>query len=226
MSSPLVSHSASTPKKGIFGRPILLGCLGTLALVAIGATWLFTAGKTVVSNKVRESIAAKIEESGLPPEQQAALKVELDRLTDGFQDGKISMEMLIKILEDINQSPAMAIVRYYQANGDPLQRSTITQAQREAAMKTIHRFIFGIFEEKIPESAVEELIDPFILERGKKKNYDDVTFRTDIADEELFDALDKAKAYADAANIPSKDLSPDIASEVREIVDRILAGRK
>ncbi|MBD5779279.1 hypothetical protein IEN85_07220 [Pelagicoccus sp. NFK12] len=230
MSSPLSSHSAEPPKKSIFGKPVLIGCIGLVAiftlLLAGGAYWLFTSGKKVITDEIRKEVIAEIERSGLSGEQQAALKAEIDRLTEEFQQGEISIQELIEIIEGLEQSPAMSVVRYYQIEGDPLDRSSISQEQKDAAMLTIRRFIYGVFEEKIPESAIGELMDPFIIDRGTDENYQDLQFRSNISDEEIFAALAKAKQYADKADIPETDLSPDIAREIREIIDRILEKRK
>ncbi|MDQ8179494.1 hypothetical protein [Pelagicoccus sp. SDUM812005] len=230
MSSPLSSHSAEPHKKSIFGKPVLIGCFGLVAiftlLLAGGAYWLFTSGKTVISDEIRKEVIAEIERSGLAPEQQAALKAEIDRLTEQFQQGEISIRELIEIIEGLEQSPAMSIVRYYQAEGDPLDRNSITPEQKDAAMLTIRRFIYGVFEERIPDTAIEELMEPFILDRGTDEEYRDLQFRSNISDEEIFAALAKAKRYADEAGIPEDNLSPDIAREIREIIDRILAKHR
>ncbi|MDQ8184516.1 hypothetical protein [Pelagicoccus sp. SDUM812002] len=229
MSSPLRSHSAAEPKKSIFSRPILIGCVGILALFALllggGLYWLFTSGKKVITDEIREQVVSEIERSGLSETQQAALKSEIDRLTEQFQRGEISIKELIEIIEGLEQSPAMSVIRYYQTEGDPLDRSSISPEQRRSAMLTIRRFIYGVFEERISETAIEEIMDPFILNRGTDEEYRDLQFRSDISDEELFAAIATAKQYADEAGIPEENLSPDIAREIREIIDRILKRR-
>ncbi len=226
MSSPLSSHSAAPKKKSIFSKPVVFGCFGLLAVLTIllggGLYWLLTSGKKVITDEIRSAIVTEIKESGLPDSQQADLKTEVDRLTDQFQEGEITLQQLIEILENLEQSPAMSVVRYYKIQGNPLDRDSISPEQRKAALRTIRRFIYGVFEERIPDSAIEELMNPFILDRGTGEDHEDLQFRTDISDEEIFSALAKAKAYADDAGIPDENLSPDVAKEIREIVDRIL----
>lgn len=230
MSSPLSSHSTEPPKKSFYRKPLFIGCFGFFVLftlvLTIGLFWLFSTGKTYLSDKIREAVVEQIENSELSADHQIALKREVDRLTEQFQKGEISIQELIQILEGIEQSPAMSIIRYYQIEGNPLERSSITPEQKQAALLTIRRFIYGVFEERIPDSAIEQLVEPFILERGHKKDYSDLEFRTDITDEEIFKALDKAKAYADQAGIREENLSPDLAREIREIIDRILSKRQ
>ncbi len=130
------------------------------------------------------------------------------------------------ILEGLEQSPAMSVIRYYEAEGDPLDRASISDEERKAALLTIRRFIYGIFEESIPESAIRDLMEPFILPSSRGEGLENLQFRSDISDEELFEALDKAKAYADEAGVPNENLSPDLANEIRDIVDRILSKRR
>jgi len=227
-SSPLSSHTRE--KKRSFGKPLLIGCFGLLVLVALlvggGTFWVFTKGKPVVSSWVREKIVDEIKSTGLSETQQAALTSEIDRVTEAFKQGEISFEDLMRILEGLEQSPALSALKYYKAQGNPLDRPTITDAQREAAMLTIRRFIFGVFDERIPDTAVEDLIDPFILDSSRGKGIDELEFRSDITDDELFAALAKAKTLSDDAGIPEHNLSPDIAREVREIINRILEGRE
>ncbi len=226
MSSPLDSHSAAPPKKSIFSKPLVIGCFGLLAIITLliggGVFWLLTSGKKVITDEIRHEVFTKIEESGLPDSQQADIKAEIDRLTDQFQEGEISFQQLIEILEGFEQSPVMSVVSYYQIEGNPLERDSISPEQRKQALRTIHRFIYGVFEERIPDSAIEELMSPFILDRDTGSDHQTLKFRTDIADEEIFAALAKAKAYADEAEIPDENLSPDIANELREIINRIL----
>lgn len=227
--SPLESASSEPQKKGLFGRPILLGCLGFLAILAlaigVGTYWLFTSGKTVISNEIRKEVVKQVEAAKLPIDQQSTLRAEIDRLTEGFQNGEISIKELVLIAEAIDQSPVGSIMRYYGADGNPIDLATISDEEKEAAMITIRRFVYGVFQDKIPESALDDLVNPFITDRGNG-DYDDIRFRTDITDEELLAALAKAKQMADDAEIETDDLRPDLAAEVKEIVDRILNGRE
>ncbi|MBK1875382.1 hypothetical protein [Pelagicoccus mobilis] len=227
-SSPLSSHSRE--RKSFYKRPLFVGCLGFLVLVALliggGIFWLINSGKTVITNEIRKEIVEEIENSGLPEAQQAALKSEIDRITEGFQEGDITFEELMQIIESLEQSPALSVIKYYEAEGNPLERPSITDAQRESAMLTIRRFVFGVFEKRIPDTAVEDILEPFILDSSRGDGIENLEFRTDITDEELFAALAKAKQMADDAGIRRENLSPDIAREVREIVDRILEGRE
>lgn len=225
MPFPTEAHSARPPKRGLLQRPILLSFLIISALFAIalsiGLYWLATAGKTVISNEIRKEIVAKVQSSPLPYEQQAALEAEVDRVTDGFQNGQISLKQMILIAEALDDSPVGSIARYYRANGDPLQQSSLSPEEKEAAMQTILRFVHGVFEELIPETVLEDLIKPFVQDGGSD-DYQDLRFRPDITDAELRAALDEAKTYADAAGIETTMASPNLAAEVREIVDRIL----
>lgn len=227
-SSPLSSNTDK--KKSKLARPLLFGCLGIFIITALfvgGVTiWLFNSGKEYISDEVRDAIVSEIEGSGLPDSQQAALRGEIDRITDGFKQGEINFEDLMRIVEGIEQSPALSIIKYYEAEGNPLERASITDEQRSAAMHTLRRFVYGVFEEKIPDTAVEDLLDPFVVESSRGKGLDDIEFRTDITDEEIFAALSQAQQMADGAGISNSNLSPDIAREVREVVDRILAGRE
>lgn len=229
-SSPLSSHSQPSEKKSSLKRPLLFGCLGILVVLALmiggGIYWLTTSGKVFISDWARDGIMEHIEKSELPKEQQAALKVEIDRVAKGFQDGEIDFEELLRIIEGIEQSPAINVIKYYEAQGNPLDRPSITDAQRKAAMLTIKRFIYGVFEDQIPETAVEDIIDPFILDSSRGKGLDELQFRTDVSDEEIFAALEKAQKLADDAGVGHSNLTPDIARAVRGVVDRILAGRE
>lgn len=223
ITSPLSPKSRDNQRKT---RPWLIGCLGFTVIVlftfGVGLYWFFTSGKKVITDEVRGKIVEKIEASGLPFEQQAALKAEIERISDAFKSGDISIKELVMILEEFEQSPVMSVVRYYEVQGDPLARDSISAEERNKAMLTIRRFIYGVFTESIPESAVEDLMEPFILDSSKGEGVEKLKFRENIADEEIFAALDKAEALADEADIPTENLSPDIANEVREIVNRIL----
>lgn len=227
MSDPLSAAPYQPQKKSIFKRPLFVGCLGiiliTLLVLGVGLYWLFTSGKTVITDEIRKEIISEINSSDLPPSQQTALTAEIDRITEGFQSGDISMKQMLLIMENLDQSPAMRLLALSKAKGDPLANREITPEEKEKALRIVQRFVYGVFEERIPESALDELVNPLLENPKIDNNFEDLEFRSNISDEELKAALLKAKDYADRAGIQDTNIDPDIAKEVREVVDRILS---
>ncbi|EDY82926.1 hypothetical protein VDG1235_2549 [Verrucomicrobiia bacterium DG1235] len=227
MTDPLSAHPSRPQKKSIFSRPLLVGCFGFILLAVLliggGLLWLFTTGKTVITDKIREEIIAEIETADLGGEQRSALITEINRITEGFQSGEISMKQMVLIADELGQSPAMRIIQLTGSENDPLADRDIAPDEKADAMLTINRFVYGVFEERIPESAMDDVINPLLAGNNESEEYDQMKFRSDITDAELRSALRKAKDYADRANIGIANIEPDIAREVRETVDRILA---
>lgn len=192
-----------------------------IVMLAIGALifWLFTSGKTVISNAFREEIIAQVETSSLPHDQKDELIDQVNRVTDGFQEGDISLKQLTLIVEQLAESPSMSVLKIESAEGDPIASSGLSADEKTAARVTINRFVYGVFEERIPSTALDELIDPLLEQPSEREEW---RFRSDISDAELRAALGQAKAYADDAEIGYVNLDPDVSGEVTEVIDRIL----
>lgn len=227
MSDISTSPNSQPKKKSLFKRPLFLGCFGLLVvtLLVIGGfiIWLFVSGKTVISNTFRDEIIAEVESSDLPLDQKEDLIEQVNRVTDGFQEGDVSLKELTLIIEQLAESPAMSVLKIESADGDPIASSNFSSDEKAAAHQTINRFVYGVFEERIPASAINELIDPLLLQPSKREDW---KFRSDISEEELRTTIEQAKRYADDAGIGNANLSPDVAGEVSEVIDRVLSAQE
>lgn len=225
MSEPHFTDPPQPPakEKSGCGKPALFGCLGIAVLFFVvaagGVYWFMTKGKVLITESARESIVAEIRGSDLPQAQQQELITEIDRLAGGFASGEIGLKEMAVIMDEIGDSSLMTTIKLYGAQGDPLASSELSPEEREAAMTTLKRFAFGVFEERIPESAIQEIIDPLLVDPSDPES---MRFRSDISPEELEAALAQAEAYADRAGISETDIEPDLARELRRIVDRVL----
>jgi len=203
-------------------KAIIVGCLLVLLLLGSGILWLYTAGKPVVASALRDQIAKQIDSSGLSDRQKAGLIREVDRLADGFTAGEISLTDLIVITDELNSSTAMSALRTAAAKGDPIKASQLSPSEKREAYGVIDRFVHGLFEDRIPASAIDEILTPLLATSGK---FGEQEFRSDLTDAELRAALAKAKSYADQAGVGEARIEPDVAGEVREIVDGILSAK-
>lgn len=208
--------------KNSWKKPLLFGCLGILVLGCICAGivtwWAATKGKAFVANAAGDGITQMIKELDLPEKQQRELTHEIDRLVEGLESDKISLSQMGTIMDKIGDSPLATAMQIYSAESKIIDKSGLSKAEQDEADITLHRFIFGVLEDRIPESAIDELLSP-LLKNPDKRNF---KFRNDVTDAELRAALSTAKAHADNAGIRKGDITPNLAREIRRIIDSIL----
>jgi hypothetical protein len=217
-----VNYRAEKPPRG-WGRTCLVGCLWTLAVLAVVVTifgfwaaprlrgWFATIG----SQAIKQSIQA----ANLPQQEKEELGVEIDRVADAFRQGQLSTEQVASILTMIAQSPLAGAIAVAVADAQYFDASGLSDDEKAAGRITLQRFTLGALDERIPEAKRDEVL-ALIGDKDEGGNW---RLRDRVSDEELRAFLTKAQAEADAAGIEPQPPMVDLSDELKRIVDQALA---
>jgi hypothetical protein len=218
-----VNYRAEKPGRS-WGRSCLVGCLWTLAVLAIVATvvgfWVARRWRDWVSTFGSQAIKESIQAADLPQAEKDELGVEIDRVAEAFRKGDLSGEQVAAIMSMILKSPlagaiAVAVVeaKYFDASG-------LAEEEKEAGRATLQRFTRGAIDGLIPEAKR----DAVLAHIGDKDAGGNWQLRDRVSDEDLRAFLAAAQAEADAAGIDQQPAQVDLSDELRRIVDQALAA--
>lgn len=217
-SPPFAKQDDSPPKKrgcGCLG--CFLGCLGVIVILAI----LGAIGAYYVAQKapdfVRDTIAKGVEESDLKPEDKQMVMQQVDRLVEGYKEGKVDLQGLGTFAEDFVQSPLMDLLIAFGAKVKYIDESGLTPEEKAEAERTLQRVARGVIEDKISQDELDIALNHISNEVGQSRQ-----FKEEVTDEELRAFLKECKRLADEAMIPDEEMQVDIGGELKKLVDKAL----
>lgn len=219
-SRPTMQSGPEQPQKksgcGCIG--CLLGCLGVVSvLVVMGGfgTWW---GLRKLPDWTRGAIDQVVQESDLAPEDKQMVMKQVDRLVEGYKEGKVDLEKLGQFAQRFAESPLMDLMIAYAAKIKYIDPSGLTDEEKAEADKTLQRVARGVVEEKIPKEKLDVALNQISNEipNGGRQ------FREDVSDAELRAFLAECKKLADEAAIPEGEFKVDIGDELRKLVDETL----
>lgn len=202
----------------------LAGCLvvGLLGLlVCSGLAWYVAKNiKPIASNVARQAIVSTIEQSELDPAEKRAIIAEVDRVVDQYRTGKITLQDLGRVLEELAKSPVMQNIFVYAVEKQYVEPSGLADEEKQAAHLTLQRVLRGIYEQKLKEGDLDPALDHLSTKRqdGQRQMKDKVT------DEELRKFLAECQRVADQTGVPTEPLEVKISEEFRKAIDRAMAS--
>ena len=209
------------------GNGCLWGCLvagivGLILLIAVcvGAVYYITTqAKQLVVSGVRAVVVQGVNQSDLSAEDKQQVIGEVDRLVDGYKQGKISEQQIQYILEEVSSSPLIPLFVCYGVEKQYLDKSGLTPEEKADARKQLQRLVRGGMDQKISQSDIEKLLAPLQQTgpNGEKQ------MKPTLTDEEIKAFIKGAKDLADDAQIPDEEFKVDIGDEVKRIIDRGLS---
>ena len=218
-SPPFAQSTEPPPKKSGCGcLSCFLGCLGVTAVLAIvgGIATYFVVQK--IPDFTRQTIAKGIEESDLKEEDKKMVMEQVDRLVDGYKQGKVDLDKLGQFAEEFVQSPLMDLLIAFGAKVKYIDNSGLSDEEKAEAERTLQRVARGVIEEKISE----EKLDVALNHISNKLSGGQRQFKEEVSDEELRAFLAECKKLADEAMIPDEELQVDIGAELKKLVDKTL----
>ncbi len=204
------------------GMGCLIGCLGTLLVMVLVcggvAWWGYTYGPGMLAGQFRDAMVQVVNESELSPEDKQEVIKQINRVVDKYRSGEINGEQLVKVLQELGESPVMAVVMLYAVEEKYIKPSGLSAEEKEAARLTLQRVLRGVVEKKINPDSLQSAID-MVMEPGggeQKK------IKEQLTDDELKAFLAELKKHADEAEIPEEPYEVRIGQEVKDAVDRAL----
>lgn len=191
---------------------VVVMLLIALALgVFVAMSWRGWAGGFVQSVSTQA-----INDSQLPQDQKDRLTTRITGLTDQFKDGTLTFPQIAGIMESLQQSPLIPLAMVYGSGEAHIGPSALTTEEKAAATRSLARFTRGVVEEKIPATAIDDVLVS-VTTRGPNGQLQPVEA---VTIDQLRSFIAAAKARADDAKIPDEDFQVDIAAEVEKVIDR------
>ncbi|MDP7019444.1 MAG: hypothetical protein QGG36_26845 [Pirellulaceae bacterium] len=195
----------------------LIGCLGIVILsgvAIVGSVW-WVASNT--HRLVKTAIVTAVETSDLNEQDKAAVRGQVERVFEAYDNGEIDERKFKDIVQEISSSPIMSIPVVTFLEQQYVSQSGLNDEEAAAAKITVQRLARGVIERKISKATVDGLVD-MISEPGQEGQ-----IKAQLSDEELRAFLAECKRLADEVSIPEEAYVVNIGEEVRKAVDRALA---
>lgn len=194
---------------------VLLIIFGILFLcVVIGGIYVAMHLKEWAVDIANLAAQEVVNDSGLPDDQRSAILAEIRQLGDDYKAGKVSTEELARVAKTISESPLIPLAGVQLARHKYIETSDMTKQEKADAILTVQRFARGVYEKKIPQEEVDDVIKPVAEARpnGRWKLKENPTRM------ELDQFLANARNRADAAMIPNEPFDLNIADELRRAI--------
>jgi hypothetical protein len=211
------ASSRPSPRGGV-----LAGCLIVLAIVVaivagigiyVGLHW-----KGWTADIMQQAATAIVNESDLPQDQKTQIIAEVQKLGTDFKDGKVSLDQMQKVGMEIAESPLIHLAGVQAARQKYIEPSDMTVDEKAAANRSLQRFARGVFENKIPKEAIDDVVKPITtLKPDGKWEFKEKPTRL-----ELDQFVANAKSKADEAKIPDESFDLNIAAELKKAIDKAL----
>ena len=198
------------------GLVILVVLVIVVALVI--KFWVIPKAAGWIADGARYVLVEGVKEMRLPSAQESRIIQDIDRVTNEYKAGRITTEQLAHILEEIDQSPLLHMGAVYMIQALHIDRSGLSDAQKEDATRAVQRFARGIYEGQLPGSAMEQLQAPIYTTDQDGHRH----VKETLTDEELLALVDELKQKADEAGVPDEAFEFDIAEEFHQAINRAL----
>jgi hypothetical protein len=200
----------------------LFGCLIIavvgVVLAAIAAYWIAQNWRGWTASFVSEGINHSIDEADLPQQEKDEIKVQVERVADGFRNNRISNDQMRVMFQELTESPIFSTIAVYTAEAKYLDPSGLPDEEKAEARITIQRFVRGAVEGTIEQHS----IDAALQHVADWKGDDGWQLRESVTDAELRAFLAVAKTEADKANVPEEPVEFDASDEIKRIIDKAM----
>jgi len=202
---------------------IVAGCLIALGvaglLLAIGIFWFSQNWRWIVANPTRAAMVEMVEQSSLPEDQRQRIIAEIDTVAEDFKSGKITLEQMQRLGEEIGESPLVPIAAVYFLDDGYFEKSGLTEEEKTEGRLALNRYARGVYEGDIARSDVERVLDPIADTSGESV---ELRPAEKVTDEELLELIRRAREKADQVDVPNERWEIDFASEFSAAIDRAL----
>lgn len=204
----------------------LTGCLvvGVLGLLSCGgiAWYLAKNVKSIASDVARQAIVGTVEQSELDPAEKRAIIAEVDRVVDQYRSGKITLEDLGRILDELAKSPVMQSIVLYAVEKQYVEPSGLPNEEKQAAHRTLQRVLRGMQEQRIKEGDLDAALDHL----STKTQAGQRQMKNQVTDEELRKFLAECQRVADQAGVPVESFEIKISEEFRKAIERAMPAAR
>ena len=140
------------------------------------------------------------------------------RVVDQYRSGKITLEDLGRILDELAKSPVMQNIMIYAIEKQYVDPSGLPDEEKQAARLTLQRILRGIHEKRIEEGELDAALDHL----SAKTQDGQRQMKNRVTDEELRRFLAECRRVADRAGVPVEPFEIKISEEFRNAVERAM----
>lgn len=206
------------------GLGCLLGCASVgLALVLIcgGLIWYASVNAARWGTDIAASFAKQtVDASEIRDADKTVVKAQIDRVADGFKEGKITGEELGTIFEKVLESPLFSVLVIYGLEHEYINDPNLPAEEKAKAERTLQRIARGCVEGKI---TTNDLQGP--LSNVSQTDPNQPQQQKQVSKEDLKKCLEDLKKLADDKEIPDEPYELNVGAEVKRIVDEALPGK-
>lgn len=206
------------------GRNVLVGCLITFVVVCILAvvgvamlvSWFKHNAGQLGANLARSAVVGAIQQSELPEAERKGIIEQVDRVTDAFKAGDLTLDEVSAVFDQIIASPIMQIGLLYHIEERHIKKSKdLTDEEKSDAIRQIERMARGMVEGAIAPGAVEPVIAPL---RNPQTN----EIKPSPTADELREFVELVRTEADGADVLDESYRVTLSDEIKTIVDEAL----
>lgn len=173
----------------------------------------------------REAIVAAINDSELPAAEKTEVITQVDRLVAAYKEKKINQQDLERVMNELQDAPALKALALYGIENEFLEGVELPPAEVAQARRTFERALRGVYEGKINDEVFYAALPGYNDEAAVKLAANNPAQDAQNSQDDLRELVVKLKVMADNARIPNEPFQLDIGDEVKNLVDRALAGK-
>lgn len=218
-SEPVVRNHLWHARRGGIPKGCLIALAVVLVLLIGGGIVIAMKAKSWMASGIEAGVSALIEDSDLPRTEKDAIRVRITHLMGEWRDGRITLEQVGHVMEEIEGHPMLAASGALVADEKYLTVATLPEEEKAAARRSLQRFQRGVMEGNIPPEAGENvMMGAFVTNAQGERE-----IKATLTDEELRALVAKAKGHADAANVPDEAYRIDYGAEIDKAIATGLA---
>ncbi len=173
-----------------------------------------------IADGTRLILVEAVKEMHLPVNQESAIIKDIDRVTEDYKAGRITLDQLSNIFDELAQTPLLHMGVVHMIETHHIARSGLSEEKKQEAALAVQRFARGMYEKKLPENAVDQIQAPvFTTDQDG-----DRVFKDTLTDEELTALAEELKAKADEAGVANEPFKIDFATEFHKAIERALSN--
>jgi hypothetical protein len=199
----------------------LLGCLGVVVVLSVAGGVAAWWGIKKIPDLARGVVEQAVNDSDLPEEDKKVVMTQVDRLVNGYKEGKVDLQKLGQLGEKFAKSPLMDLMIAYAAKVQYIDPSGLSDEEKAEAERVLQRVARGVVEQKIPDDQLDVALNHISNDMGNGGRQ----FREDVTDAELRAFIKECKRLADEAEIPEGEYKVDIGAELKKLVDDALGEK-
>lgn len=196
-----------------------MGCGITLVVLLIAggltAWWVSNNIRSLGTDVAVSAMKDGLNELEIPEDQLQRIHNRIDSIGQQYKDGDLEMDQLVIVFEQLGESPLLSAGASLFFKRVYLQKSGLSDEEKEAGETTIQRFARGIIDQSIPKGTINEVLDLISDSDGKGSR----EFRQKLTDEDLRAFLSAARQAADDAEVSAEVPEINYADEFEKAIN-------